>query len=282
MGIVELNAPNDEIVFIDIAESSEEPADYYDRNGAAVLVGVTGNRNTALRKEQHIDLMINFAIDRKHRSLEQISEFHLLTDDAINYFISMVREKYGYDMIVANAITDTSLYSEFDRTHDDVQILFVPPSHGRSIGHWIAIHYVANRRAVYVYDSLNTRTLNRKHRAIIRCRYGNGVTTDFVRPKVLQPDTKSCGVFAIAYITSILCYKDPATYELQLGPTDEEEDESTKIMRDHLGDMFREHKIELFPSDDLDDEVVFVDVSIKASAPRNNLIKRIPSIASHV
>lgn len=226
--------------------NEEEQAE---QNDDVVFVGVAEHEDTVVeRKDRYNNLMIGIALEHKNSSMEQIVKFEELSDNAMNFFIHMVNVKYNYDMIVTNAIEDTSLYSVFDLNHDDFQILFVPPLPGQKIGHWIAMHYVADRRTVCVYDSLYTRSLKHIHWAIVHGRYGDNVTTVFVKPKVLQPDTKSCGVFAIAYITTLLCHENPATYEIHLGQRDGEKDKSTMVMRNHLQLMFQNFFIGLFPS----------------------------------
>lgn len=115
--------------------------------------------------------------------------------------------------------------------------------------------YIAERRAVYVYDSLYSQYLNDLHQGIVHGRYGENVAVIFAKPAVRQSDVLSCGVFAIACITTILCNANPALYKLKLDPNAEDK---TKSMRQHL----REDKIELFPSEGesehSDDEGVYV------------------------
>lgn len=67
----------------------------------------------------------------------------------------------------------------------------------------------------------------------------------FVKPKEKQPDSKSCGVFAIAYATCILFGMDPAEYNPKLNPA--HGDHSMNLRR-HLADMLRNNRLQLFPS----------------------------------
>lgn len=99
---------------------------------------------------------------------------------------------------------------------DDVQILFEGRFGPKSIGHYICIHYRANEQKVYVYDSLYSKKISQRSSNIIEKRF-QSVKVEFVRPRTLQPDGCSCGVFAAAYATTIILGENPAEYSLFLG-----------------------------------------------------------------
>lgn len=130
--------------FADAFENEEALNNYCKSiDDEVVIVAVTANQETANeRKVRNINEMIGIAIDSKDGTIAQMVVADCLTDDAMNYFVHMVRQQYGYDMLVTNLIVDPEAYAEFDLARDGFQILFVPPLPQQKIGHWIAIHYV--------------------------------------------------------------------------------------------------------------------------------------------
>lgn len=66
----------------------------------------------------------------------------------------------------------------------------------------------------------------------------------FVKPATTQLDGASCGVFAIAYATTIVLGDNPANYHLQLNTANKDK---TMELRNHIKDMYLSKKLQLFP-----------------------------------
>jgi len=189
------------------------------------------------------------------RTIEE--NFSYLDDQCVDKFIALANsQKSGNQMISTICAQDPTEEYEFykqtdvESSLDDIQIIFEGEAGDENIGHFICIFYEAERQIVFVYDSLYRKKLSRRALKILRARYPNYVGYVFILPKTTQPDGQTCGVFAIAYATSLLYGVDPAKYELYLNPACID---STKDLRMHLSNMLRNNDITLFPSDDSDE-----------------------------
>lgn len=137
-------------------------------------------------------------------------------------------------------------YTEADRTRDDLQFIF--SGHWSTVGHYILVHFVAAENVVKIYDSLHGRgthgrSLELDENAVISRLYP-GVRTEFVRPATTQTDGVSCGVFAIAYATTIILGENPANYQLQMNI---DHTDQTIVLREHIEKIYLNRSLELFP-----------------------------------
>jgi len=72
-------------------------------------------------------------------------------------------------------------------------------------GHWICSYY--DRRNIFIYDSLKNKTLHKDHKQFLERLFSthnfhkNPVEFSIVQH---QPNCSDCGVFAIAFATSLL------------------------------------------------------------------------------
>lgn len=90
-------------------------------------------------------------------------------------------------------------------------------------------------------------------RRIIRLRFPSNPEIVFPKPRTIQPDRRSCGIFAAAYASIILHGYDPSKYPLFLRYLlpNSNEDETT-VLRDHMATMLMDNRVDLFPSQLLD------------------------------
>jgi hypothetical protein len=169
----------------------------------------------------------------------------LLRDEHIEAFTNMDKK-----MITVLQMQNPELYvwDKNEAKRDDVQIIFEGKAGGNNIGHYICIHYKVKDHMVYIYDSLHHQTIAQTTLDIIHLRYQKidpKVSYEFVEPRTRQRDAVSCGVFAIAYATTILLGQDPAKYPLSLktGPAKYQ----TSLLRNHLAKMIEKSELSLFP-----------------------------------
>lgn len=168
-----------------------------------------------------------------------------LTDLSMEAFMNIVNRNYPqYHM-------ETTLYAQ--RRHlyyrepvfiDDVQVLFL----GRveNVGHYVCIHYVAGERILYVYDPLGSSDSADSYNTILRRRYPQLSRIVYRRPRVLQPDYISCGVFSLVYATTVILGGDPTETDLQLNSMNTRD--NTMILRQHLANSIESRQLTLFPS----------------------------------
>lgn len=195
-------------------------------------------------------------------------QYEYLSADHIDQFIIVVNRTMDRDMISTYYAGQPWFYEQTPQQAvvDDIQILFV--GHflvQNSVGHYICVHFKAQEQKVFIYDSLyagrrshEIDNLNSIHQAnhitdpirnIIRRRYLLHREIVFVKPRTKQPDYKSCGVFAIAYATTLLLGNDPAEVALKLGNSrNVRNPDPTTDLRYHLVDMIQQERISLFPS----------------------------------
>lgn len=127
---------------------------------------------------------------------------------------------------------------------DDVQVFYGGAlNRANAIGHYICVFYKHSERRVYIYDPLMLKTLLDTQRKIINYLYPMAKYLRYVKPKTKQPDSTSCGVFSIAYATSLILGKDPKHTPLKLG----RQGDRSMAMRDHLKKILQDEKLSLFP-----------------------------------
>jgi len=106
-------------------------------------------------------------------------------------------------------------------------------------GHWVCSYY--DRKNIFIYDSLNNKTLHKHHEQFLKRLFP---TYDFDKNVVKfptvqhQPNCNDCGVFAIAFATSLLFNIEPNKVKYE-----------HKLMRSHLIKIFETNVIEHFPQD---------------------------------
>lgn len=77
-------------------------------------------------------------------------------------------------------------------------------------GHWVCCYY--NTEAIFIYDSLNQKRLHRSHEIYLKKLFNHFLHLPIYFPEVqCQDNAVDCGVFAIAFATSILFEKLPST-----------------------------------------------------------------------
>lgn len=168
-----------------------------------------------------------------------------LSSDTINYFTELVtNKKRNYAMVDVSFYPMVELYNPFQKQADDVQILYGGKAELNAVGHWICIFYKWRTKTVHVYDSLMYKELNAQQMKIVQRLYPNHKNISFEEPKTTQKDLKSCGVFSIAYATSLILGYDPqaVNYELDTISTD-----SALKMRNHIKKMFEAYELSEFP-----------------------------------
>lgn len=201
-------------------------------------------------------------IKRICRSIKQQSSY--LNDQHMTAFLNVANSsglcvQPMAETLFAENIDQYEYYSTINT--DGVQIIYQGNIGINSIGHFICIHYNLSLQTVFIYDPLYTghgyvdnprilnRRINAKTREIIRKLYPHHIRRVVSRPNTTQLDLKSCGVFAIAYATTILLGYDPTTYPLKLGTSQEPQnsDQSTDL-RYHLANIIQNNQLQLFPS----------------------------------
>lgn len=176
-----------------------------------------------------------------------------LNDMAIDWFIDNLvnpNQQIPYQMNPTVYKQRMDKYKNADENKNDVQIIF--SGHWSSLGHYTIAHYVANEKLVKMYDSLHGsgqhgRRLQTDERNVLARLYP-GKTIKCVEPATKQPDGVSCGVFAVAYATTIILGNDPAIYRLYLSNINL--DDSTMALREHMVRMYRNKKLLPFPQNE--------------------------------
>lgn len=179
----------------------------------------------------------------------------MLSSTSINLFIWTVnRAQWKYQLANVNGWFDPSYYETFKRSFsDDIQILYDGKTQ-----HFITVLYNASQLKLYVYDSLALKRpkefneLNDKLKQIVYILYPllkNG-TIEYVMPKTIQTDGSSCGLFAMAYATTLILGKDPRYTDIRLihprHSTTKIVDESWH-MRLHVKIILETGQLALFP-----------------------------------
>ncbi|XP_031627341.1 uncharacterized protein LOC116343437 [Contarinia nasturtii] len=200
---------------------------------------------------------------------EILTPWRLLSDDAINYFINFVNEaqmkmpsiKKKYHLLEVTVSQFPDECKHFAKTdQDDVQIMYGGAGGvvggENAIGHYVCVHYLHEKQEVHVYDSLLRTNLNSRQTEVLKVLYPKVDLTNslhFIRPKTTQYDASSCGVFSIAYATTVIFGKDPHTYILQLSTTKpffESSVDYSVSLRKHLIRMLETENFSIFPEGD--------------------------------
>lgn len=160
-------------------------------------------------------LKISFRVNKKKEAIKLIlNPVEILTDLKIDFANDGVeKSNKEFEMISTVYHRNKRLYDRISNEHDDVQIFNIggvdPTTNIGGVGHFICVHYKALEKIVYIYVPL--RLLCRLYPEIEKCV--------FSEPKTLQRDFSSCGVFAIAYATTIILGEYPTKYIRSNGTT---------------------------------------------------------------
>lgn len=176
-----------------------------------------------------------------------------LTDGTINCFIEIVNKKYNGTFEMADVVLyqTPEFYKIFEKTSkDDVQILYGGAvNDDQAVGHYICIFYKHSEQKVYVYDSLYTQSLTATQQQIIKMLYPSSKSVEYVKPQTVQPDEEACGVFAIAYATTLILGDDPKTKSLSLKLDKKDKSgDKTMTLREHAKKMFVFKSLIAFPA----------------------------------
>lgn len=102
-------------------------------------------------------------------------------------------------------------------------------------GHWICCYY--DTKAIFIYDSMNLKSLNMQQLKFLQKLFPFFNNVPIYFPKVqYQANVSDCGVFAIAFATSLYLEKNPSKIVY-----------NTNSARVHLYNMFQSNKISHFP-----------------------------------
>lgn len=147
--------------------------------------------------------------------------------------------------------SNPEFYSDYAKTDsNDVQIIYSGPSSAeKGLGHYVCIYYDAARNRVTVYDTLHVvgRSFGSKSKSILQRLYPN-LNTDtgieFVRPKTLQNDFCSCGIFSIAHATAIIFNRMPENILLKVNCLFDQ----AYYLRKHLKQILLTKELRPFPT----------------------------------
>lgn len=163
-----------------------------------------------------------------------------LDDDCIAAFFGVVTDTTPFKP------QDTLFYQRLKwykrvTTSQDIQILYSGNIGPDEIGHWTCIYYDGS--VVHVYDTLHMQLVPLQRRILNRLYTKYSIVYEDVQ---IQPDEKSCGVFACAIATSLALGINPVTQNYLVD--DDEERRSTKTMRQHLMRILNEKTLTPFPT----------------------------------
>ncbi|XP_024945840.1 uncharacterized protein LOC112495108 [Cephus cinctus] len=167
-----------------------------------------------------------------------IATGHRLNDDHIDDFGRFIYSSHLINPIPQDRKHIQLLYSSSDLTDRRA------PG-----GHWVCSYY--DKKKLFIYDSLRapTKRLHEHHRLVLEKLYPHlnlNVKSIVVFPLVdQQPNDKDCGVYAIAFAVTILFGLKPENVRY----------DSTQ-MRRHLLEMFESKRIEHFPGQSTDKNIV--------------------------
>lgn len=162
------------------------------------------------------------------------------SNDTINQFIELVREKSSYDMIDVRSYSQPEKYPRIDNKKKDIQILY------SSSGYYVCTYFDPVLNTIYIYDTMSS---NKKfkivyqHYSIILNRYPRPKPV-YVIPKTEQYDDTSNGPLVISYATTLVLGENPATYGFRMNT--KHKDKAIHL-REHIFEMLRTRKLSPFP-----------------------------------
>ena len=126
------------------------------------------------------------------------------------------------------------------RSFDIIRNNMIQIIHCGSVKHWVAVSTVNSPdNTVYVYNSLDSDIPMAATEQICSIMYAlSDKLTIISKPVQVQQGMNDCGLFAIAFATSIASGQDPQSLKYD-----------QKLMRNHLLKCFQNNSIDLFPTE---------------------------------
>lgn len=159
-------------------------------------------------------------------------ENSMLTDTHITEFNRILQSQSNFSMQSTLFLQLPFLINPVPLDQEYIQILF---SGNNNHGHWICIYY--SNYIIHVYDSLNQHSLNDDQIKYIRKLFPYSQNIEIVFENVqFQINSYDCGVYAIAFVISIIFNLCPCTLNF-----------SRTEMRKHLLKIFNDSSLSMFP-----------------------------------
>lgn len=160
----------------------------------------------------------------------------VISGDTINKFYKIVRKETQFNPQDVYKMGVWELIDPVEKNTKAIQIL---PSHAtyelNEVSHWITVLY--NGDTFIIYDSLNMKSITPQQKKYIQMWSNQNEPKIQYSTVQQQPNMVNCGVFTIAFATSILCNRNPKT-ELY----------AVENMREHLWKMLQSQQLRCFPT----------------------------------
>lgn len=162
-----------------------------------------------------------------------LSETSYVEDDCVNVFNNILHRytlSQPCPMDFLNSVCDIS---PVNRNQTHIQLFYYGENYS-GIGHWVCLFY--NGNVLRIYDSLKGKSMPPLQKAFVNALFPHRKTILF--PEVqAQSNSYDCGVFAIAYATSLALKKNPVF-----------ENFISAEMRPHLLRILQSKELMRFPS----------------------------------
>ncbi|XP_046974744.1 uncharacterized protein LOC124541014 [Vanessa cardui] len=160
-------------------------------------------------------------------------------EDVVEEFNSLLRVVHGYQNRSVYEITTERLRQKalpVDPNSNFLQVLFRPDSDDFSkVGHWVCVYYSSH--TLKVYDSLY-KNLSEIQAEYLRKLFPYILENEIIFPVVQkQPNLIDCGLYAIAFSTSIVLGLDPCNIKFNV-----------EFLRSHTLNILLTHRLTEFPS----------------------------------
>lgn len=211
----------------------------YENDGAASPISILSGSPLP---DDEIDRLIENAGLQMAQMIDEIwTERCELSNFTIDYFIEhIVRNQFAqYNMQLTQYTQFPNRYTVASNDRDDIQIIYADH-------HYVVSFCRVESDRVDIYDSLHMGNISPDQRNILERIYP-GKRLHAMNTATRQPDAHSCGIFAIANVTSLLHGLHPCEYELSVEGTEEKPD-ITMSLRMHLVNIFVTGAITLFPT----------------------------------
>lgn len=164
----------------------------------------------------------------------------LLSDESLDSFLRVVRETTLFE---TQSVQHQTCLDYIDASQSDksLQIIGGKQWTGEGIEHWRCIFF--NGTKLHVYDSIPGCTYDKlvaKEKNFIHHRYPQIRLKDIIFEKVdTQPDSVSCGIYSVAFVTSIALGGNPCNIKYS---------KDVKCMRQHFIKIIEGNKLLPFPT----------------------------------
>lgn len=186
-------------------------------------------------------------------SEEVLQMWGLACEISMRFFINMVNKTHHkFTMLEPILFQEPKVYSFLSiKDKDDIQIFYVytdENSKKLGYGHFISAYYDSNTKKVWIYDSLVNSYTDENKRFIesnteqIHRLYPEHLGFVWKRPKNIQTDNVSCGVYAIAYTLLLLDGKDPEQQEI-IWPIYTDKSNDVIFLRKFISIMFQTNRL---------------------------------------